>query len=96
MAVLTVLHSLVVLDPRPQQPARQALWYTRPDAKVQVWLIRPPEQAVIAGLLDLRDLRIGERQLRLQREEACQACPEAGMPGVAWHVLYHLLFRGKE
>jgi hypothetical protein len=34
--------------------------------------------------------------LRLQRKQTCQACPEAAMPGVAWHVLYHLLFRGKE
>lgn len=79
MAALTVLHALVVFDPCPEQATHQALWDARPDAKVQVWAVRAPEQAVIAGLLNLRDLRVGERQLRLQRQQARQACPEAAV-----------------
>jgi hypothetical protein len=97
-AVLTVLHILVVLDARPQQPARQTLGDTRPHAKVQVRLVRAPEQAVVACLFYLSDLRVGARPLRLQRQQTCQAqaCPAAAMWGVGWHGLYHLLSRIEE
>ena len=97
-AVLTVLHILIVLDPCPQQPARQTLRDARPHAKVQVRFIRTPEQAVVACLFDLSDLRVGARPLRLQRQQTCQAqaCPAAAMWGVGCHGLYHLPSRIEE
>jgi len=93
---LTVLHALVVLHPGPQQTAHQALWDAWPDAKIEVRTVRAPEQTVIAGFLNVRDVPMGKRQLRLQRQQARQACPEAAMSGVAWHGLYHVLSQGEE
>jgi hypothetical protein len=98
--MLTGLHALVVFDPRPQQSAHQTLRDARPDAKVQVRSVRPPEQAVIAGPCNIRDLRstVGgsELPLGLQRQYTRQACPEATLSGRGWHGLYHLLSRGEE
>lgn len=80
---LAVLNTLVVLDPCPHQPTHQALGYARPDAKVQVWPVGPPEQAGIGGLLDLGHLGADEGQLKCKK--TCQPLPKGAMPAVARH-----------
>ena len=78
-----MLHALVILNPRPHQPAHQTLWYAWPDAKVEVGAVGSPEQARIGCLLNFCDLRTCKRQLK--GEKARQPFPKGAMPRFARH-----------